>query len=220
MEEAATGYREYCYGCRRARINCLCASIKPFSTRLRFVILMHEEEAKKQKTGTGRLARLCLENSELHVGVDFSRHERVNELLRDPSYAPFVLYPGPSALTFSGLGAAALPPGRTPLIFVIDGTWRTARTLLNRSPNVKTLPRLSFSGSYLSQFAIKHQPMAHCLSTIEAIYYLCREAEAAGHESAGPAAEGLMRVFRELVETQLRYARQHRRRREENNKRP
>lgn len=217
MEEEQA-YREYCYGCRRAKMNCLCGSIKSFATRMRFVILMHEEEARKQKTGTGRLARLCLENSELLVGVDFSRDPRVNALLADPAYVPFVLYPGPTAVNFSGMGPGALPEGKNFLVFVIDGTWRTAKTLLNKSPNVKALPRLSFSGNYLSQFRIKKQPMEHCVSTIEAIYYLCREAEAAGYERIGPAADILMKVFGEMVETQLRYTRLHRHRREDNKK--
>lgn len=211
-------HREYCYACRRARVNCLCGSIESFGTRLRFVILMHTEEAKKQKTGTGRLAQLCLENSELLVGMDFSADERVNALLQDPAYAPFVLYPGPKAVNFKNMGPAVLPEGKKPLIFVLDGTWRTARSILNRSRNIGALPRLSFAGNYISRFAIKHQPRAHCVSTIEAIYHLCGEAEEAGHEAAGAARERLMRVFKELVETQLRYARQHRRRREDNNR--
>ncbi len=219
MDSADTAHREYCYTCRRIKRHCLCGEIKPFRTGMRFVILMHEEEAKKQKTGTGRLARLCLENSELLVGVDFSRDARVNALLADPAYVPFVLYPGPTAVNFAGLDASAVPPGKTMLVFVIDGTWRTARTLLNRSPNVRALPRISFSGSYLSQFRIKKQPLAHCVSTIEAIYYLCGEAEAAGREKPCRGREVLMDVFRKMVETQLRYAREHRRRREDNARR-
>ncbi len=217
--EVQPAYREYCYACRRIRKHCLCADIRPFPTRTRFVILMHEEEAKKQKTGTGRLAKLCLENSELLVGVDFSRDERVAALLRDPAYVPFVLYPGPQAFNFKTLGPGAVPPGRTLLVFVIDGTWRTARTLLNRSPNVRALPRLSFAGSYLSQFRIKRQPQAHCVSTIEAIYHLCGEAAEAGWERPGPGREVLMDVFRKMVETQLGYARGRRRRREDNARR-
>lgn len=213
---AAANYREYCYACRRAKVNCLCGSIRPFATRMRFVILMHSEEARKQKTGTGRLTRLCLENSELLVGTDFSDDERVSALLADPSYVPLVLYPGPTAVNFSALDGNAVPPGKTMLIFVIDGTWRTARSLLNKSRNIRGLQRISFSRAYLSQFAIKHQPRPHCVSTIEAVYHLCREAEEAGREELGHKAEGLMTVFRELVETQLRYSREHHHRREEN----
>jgi DTW domain-containing protein YfiP len=185
---------------------------------MRFVILMHEEEAKKQRTGTGRLAKLCLTNSELLVGVDFTADERVNALIKDPSYLPFVLYPGPDAANFAALGKEALPEGKTPLIFVVDGTWRTARSILAKSSNVRALPRLSFSRSYISQFRIKRQPREYCLSTIEAIYYLCKEAEEAGLERPDARREGLMTVFKKMVDTQLGYAVGRRRRREDSKK--
>jgi DTW domain-containing protein YfiP len=177
---------------------------------------MHEEEARNQKTGTGRLAALCLKNSELLVGVDFSADARVNALLADPAYAPFVLYPGPKAANFGTLGRDALPEGKVPLVFVIDGTWRTARTLLNRSRNVGALPRLSFAGAYRSRFSIKKQPMEHCVSTIEAIYHLCREAEAAGHEKLGDKCEVLLDVLQKIVDTQVHYQRTVGHRREDN----
>ncbi len=208
-------YRERCYACRRPKRHCLCGEVRPFDTRTRFVLLMHDEEARRQKTGTGRLAAMCLKNSELLVGVDFSADARVNALLADPAYQPYVLFPGPGAATYAGL-AAALPPGRTPLVFVIDGTWRTARTLLNRSPNVRSLPRLSFVRDHVSRFSIKRQPMAHCVSTIEAVYYLLGEAEEAGCEDTGGGREVLMDLLRAIVETQMHYQRTAGRRREEN----
>lgn len=216
MKDIQAAYREQCYTCRRVKKHCLCGSVRPFSTRTRFVILMHEEEARKQKTGTGRLAALCLTNSELLTGIDFSDNPRVNALLSDPAYVPFVLYPGPKAVNFSTLPAAALPAGKTLLVFVIDGTWRTAKSLLNKSRNVRALPRLSFAGSYLSRFSIKRQPMAHCISTIEAVYHLCNEAEAAGHETIGRKKEVLLELLKELVDTQVHYRKTVGRRREDN----
>jgi DTW domain-containing protein YfiP len=196
--------REECYTCFRAKKNCLCGSVKPFATKMRFVILMHTKEAKKQKTGTARLAKLCLKNAELLIGTDFTKDERVNSLLRDPSYSPFVLYPGPKAVNFKTLGKENLS-GKIPLIFVVDGTWECAQRLLYRSRNVSALPRLSFSRSYTSRFAIKKQPRAHCVSTIEAIYYLCGEAEEAGYEELNAQNENLMVLLAKLVETQSDY---------------
>lgn len=209
-------HREECYTCRRVKANCLCGSIKPFHTRLHFVILMHDDEAKLQRTGTGRLAKLCLTNAELIIGTDFTRDQRVNALLKDPAYTPFVLYPGPLTVNFGTLGNDAFPPGKTPLIFVIDGTWRSAKSILYKSKNVSALPRLSFARNYLSQF--KKQPREHCVSTIEAIYYLCQEAEAAGHEDCRAQKEVLMTVFKKMVATQLRYSQEVHQRREENQK--
>ena len=203
--EARGGNREECYACYRAKTNCLCGSVKSFATRMRFVILMHTKEAKRQKLGTARLAKLCLKNAELLIGTDFTRDERVSTLLRDPSYSPFVLYPGPKAVNFKTLEKDLLPEGKTLLVFVIDGTWACARRLLNRSKNIRALPRLSFSGSYFSQIVIKKQPREHCVSTIEAIYYLCEEAEQAGYESLEGQNEALMVVFKKLVDTQIDY---------------
>lgn len=211
-------YREECYTCRRVKANCLCGSIKPFATRLRFVILMHTDEAKKQRTGTGRLARLCLKNAELLVGTDFTRDAQVNALLKDPSLQPFLLYPGPQAVNFQTIAKEALPPGKTPLIFVIDGTWRSSKSILYKSPNINALPRLSFAHNYLSQFKFKKQPKAHCVSTIEAIYHLCQEAEEAGREDCHDRKEVLLTVFKKMVDTQLRYSRTLHQPREENQK--
>lgn len=200
LNEEQAGGRGECYACRRAKNNCLCGGVKPFFTRIRFVILMHSEEAHKQRTGTARLAKMCLENAALLTGVDFTHNERVNALLRDPAYSPFVLYPGPEAVNFKTL---PLPEGKTPLVFVIDGTWRGARSILNKSGNIGVLPRLSFSRGYISKFTIKEQPMKHCLSTIEAVYYLCKEAGEAGYEKLDAQAETLMTLLKELVDTQV-----------------
>ncbi len=198
--------RAECYVCRRAKKNCLCDSIKPFSTKMRFVILMHAKEARRQKTGTARLAKLCLKNAELLIGTDFTRNERVNSLIQDPSYNPFVLYPGPKAVSFKTLGDDALKSEeKTLLIFVIDGTWACAKRLLGKSQNIRALPRISFSRSYISQFTIKKQPKEHCVSTIEAIRYLCEEAEEAGYEKLNAQSETLMVVFKKMVDTQINY---------------
>ena len=205
-EEVLVDSREECYVCYRAKRNCLCDRIKPFSTKMRFVILMHAKEDQKQKTGTARLAKMCLTNAELLAGTDFTHNERVNSLIRDPSYSPFVLYPGPKAVNFKTLGEDPATEGKTLLIFVMDGTWRGARRLLNKSKNISALPRLSFSRSYSSQFVIKRQPMAHCVSTIEAVYYLCEEAQEAGYESLNAQNEVLMAIFKKMVDTQINYA--------------
>lgn len=199
-------HREQCYACFRAKANCLCDSIKPFSTRMRFIILMHTKEARREKTGTARLAKLCLTNAELLTGTDFTQNERVNTLIQDPSYYPCVLFPGPRAITFSSPGRDLLnPEGKTLLIFVLDGTWSCAKKILNKSKNLHALPRLSFSRSYISRFIIKRQPKEHCISTIEAIYYLCKEAEEAGYESLNEQKETLMVLFKKLVDTQILY---------------
>ena len=64
---------------------------------------MHPKEAYKQKTGTGRLAHLTLENSEILIGINFTQNARLKELLADERYFPVLLYPGEDAYTAESL---------------------------------------------------------------------------------------------------------------------
>ena len=58
---------------------------------------MHPKEYRKQRTGTGRLAKISLKDSEILVGIDFSQNTRLQALLNDPRYFPVLLYPGEDA---------------------------------------------------------------------------------------------------------------------------
>src|SRR5690349_2802809 len=88
--------RARCWSCRKPALTCYCATLAPFASRPRFVILMHPLEAK-HPVGTGRMAHRILENSQLFVGVDFTRHAEVNAILNDPGLAPMLLFPGPKS---------------------------------------------------------------------------------------------------------------------------
>lgn len=200
--------RDYCYKCYRAKKTCLCESIKPFLSNMHLVILMHPKEARKQRTGTGRLANLSLINSELIIDTVFTKNEKVNSLLEDKSYYPVVLFPTNDAIKFKSGFENNLKvelSEKKLLVFVIDGTWSCAKKMLNRSKNLTQLKKLSFSNKYKSQFTIKRQPKENCLSTIEAIYYLFREYENAGFENLNGFHENLMTLFKKLVGIQLDY---------------
>ncbi|GAL80094.1 hypothetical protein JCM19274_3664 [Algibacter lectus] len=55
---------------------------------------MHPKEYKKEKSGTGHITNLQLENSEIIVGVDFTNNKRVNDILAKENSSSFLLYPG------------------------------------------------------------------------------------------------------------------------------
>jgi DTW domain-containing protein YfiP len=86
--------REICYSCYRPKTSCVCEHIiTPIKTNTKFIILMHPKEYRKTKNGTGHMTNNSLENCELYVGIDFTNHKRVNELLDDKTYEPYILYP-------------------------------------------------------------------------------------------------------------------------------
>ena len=123
---------------------------------------MHPKEFKKVKNNTGRFTHLSLKNSELFVGVDFSAHKRVNEILSE--YDSYILYPSKGAID---LAKEQLRPKKKLALFLIDATWSCAKSIFIASKNLQTLPHISFSTQKTSQYQIKQQPQSNFLSTIE-----------------------------------------------------
>jgi DTW domain-containing protein len=197
--------REMCYRCFWPKALCWCASIVPMPTRTKFVFLLHPKEFKEERTGTGRLTHLCLADSELHMGLGFDGLEAVQELIRDPAHFPVLLYPG--------LQARVLPGGLTPeeladrklVVFLLDGTWSCARKMLRLSPSLQRLPRLMFPPAAPSRFVIKQQPVAGCLSTLEATHELLGALERAGLDRY-PTPEQLPGILHRMQDFLVRCA--------------
>ena len=196
--------RELCLKCLRPKESCYCSSIRPVEAGIKFIFLMHPKEAKRQRTGTGRLASLSLPGSEILMGVDFSQNKRLESLLADPQYYPVLLYPGKDAWTAGTEGFRDAVGKRQLLVIIVDSTWACSKKILKLSRNLAPLPRLSFSGAYRSIFTFKHEPAEYCVSTIESCYYLIQELQAAGMAARSADPEPLMDVFKKMVQFQLR----------------
>lgn len=192
-----------CYKCMRPLDNCFCKYTEPFDPGVKFIFLMHPKEAKRQKTGTGRIAHIGLIDSEIIIGIDFTKNERLCKLLADPQYYPMLLYPGDDAWTASKPGFKEEIGDRKLLAIIIDSTWFCSHKMIKYSTNIMSLPKLSFSGAYRSIYTFKHEPRPECVSTIETCYYLIHELADAGIISNSPHTEGLMTAFKEMVKFQL-----------------
>ena len=209
LSQAEPQYRQLCLRCLQPRFSCYCEHVQRFDPKIKFVILIHPIEMRR-RIATGRMSHLCLENSHLIMGQDYTRNMQVNELLEDNRYQPMVLYPSRLSMNLSQMPEEKktylFDPKKIPLIFVIDGTWGTARKTMHQSQNLKHLPRLSFDLSQESQFRVRKQPKAGCLSTIEAIHRLLDLLGAEDHHR-------LLHVFNQMVEKQLGFVKRDYRRR-------
>lgn len=194
---------ERCYECFRPKKNCLCEYKDSVDSGIKFVILMHPKEFRKQRTGTGHIAKMILKDAELLVGLDFSRNARLGELLSDPRYFPVLLYPGESAWTAETPALKEAKGARTVLALLVDATWFCARKVLEHSPFLLDLPRVSFYGGYKGEYVFKREPRPECLATIEACHYLVKEFQAHGMANPSARAEPLMEAFHRLVREQL-----------------
>lgn len=202
--------RGLCVVCMQPEFGCYCPHIKKFDPKIKFIILIHPIEFKR-RIATGRMSSLCLENSELIVGQDYTANARINELLNDPQFQPLVLYPGVNSKNLTSLEkkTEVLESGKTQLIFVVDGTWATARKQMRLSTNLKSLPRICFTPPGPSQFRVRKQPKAECYSTIEAVHH-CIEllGPAVGFSLDTKAHDNLLFVFGKMVERQLEFLRE------------
>ncbi len=158
------------------------------------ILLQHPRE-HRVGVGTARLAHLSLPRSSLHVGLDFAQDPEVCAALAGDAPA-YVLFPGADAVD-----VATLPRDRALTLIALDGTWWQARKLLRLNPMLAALPRVAFTPRRLSDYRIRRQPAAHCLSTIEALAETLEALEPDG----GPF-DRLLDPFRAMVARQEWYA--------------
>ncbi|WP_405368590.1 tRNA-uridine aminocarboxypropyltransferase [Nonlabens sp. Asnod2-A12] len=205
MQEELKQHRNQCYTCMRPVSTCICDFIKPLTTNTRFVILMHPKEYKKQKNGTGHMTHLQLENAEIIVGVDFNKHQRVNEILSDQNNASFLLYPGKQSFNLSTSNSTEMNDfmGQHPYLFILDGTWPCARKMLKLSKNLQQLKRVSFDNTIKSKFIIKQQPEPLCLSTIESVYTVINLLKTNNLENCDTSK--FLVPFEKMIEYQMEY---------------
>jgi len=126
---------------------------------------MHPKEFKKTKNGTGHFTNLSLKNCTLHVGIDFSKHSTINQIINDPKNACYVLYPSDISINLNEecIGEEE----KNTVIFLIDATWPCSKSILASSSNIDNLKKVSFTHSKVSRFTFKEQPKDYCLSTME-----------------------------------------------------
>ena len=164
---------------------------------------MHPKEYRKQKNGTGHMTKLQLENSEVIVGVDFTHNKRVNEILINKESSSFLLYPGKENFNLSTSKSSQINSflGKSPTIFLLDGTWPCARKMLKLSKNLQKLKRVSFDNKIKSKFIIKQQPASLCLSTIESVFTVLNLLKQGGVEQCD--TKGFLIPFEKMIAYQI-----------------
>jgi DTW domain-containing protein len=185
--------RTLCEHCWRPVSVCYCAHIVPLQTRTRVIILQHPRE-RDVGVGTVRIARLCLPNAVVRVGIDFSDDQVVQTTLA--SGQAHVIYPGPNAQDVESVA-----PGTPMTLILVDGTWGQAQRLLKANPSPMQLPQLRFTPPQASAYnPIRREPAAHCTATIEALAHVL------GYlEGDRERFQSMLRPFHAMVESQLRY---------------
>lgn len=197
--------RDVCFKCYRPKTSCMCKYIKRIDTNTKFIILMHPKEYRKTKNGTGHFTNLSLKNSEIYIGIDFSKHEKINKIIEDPNINSYVLYPDENSIE---LNSQNLVKNRKKnVIFIIDSTWACSKKMIRLSKNLATLPKISFKYTHESNFKIKTQPNIYCLSTIESVFCVLKFLNQQNIETINEFEfDNFLNPFNKMVEYQLKCA--------------
>ena len=156
------------------------------------------------------MSHLCLTGSHLIKGQNYTENEQVNSLITDPEYHSVILYPGQQSTNLSTLSESDRSDyclkNKKLRIFVIDGTWATARRMVRQSENIKNLPRICFSPKTPSNFRVRKQPDTNCYSTIEAIHHtIDLLSPTNGFPEGVRPHDHLIEIFNSMVERQLTF---------------
>ncbi|MDA7816596.1 DTW domain-containing protein [Sulfurimonas sp.] len=194
------GDREKCYKCYRPQSSCMCSYINSFDTDTKFVILMHPKEFKKVKNNTGHFTHQTLKNSELFIGVDFSDHNRINEIIS--THESYILFPSVDAINLSE-SKPTCKNDKAMAIFLIDSTWACTKKMFNESKNLRSLRHMSFSTKRTSEYKIKIQPQKEYLSTIESVHVVLELLNDKKVESIEQdSLDGFLKPFYMMIEYQ------------------
>lgn len=200
-------YRTLCPTCVQPDFSCYCPFIEKFDCKIEFVILIHPIELRR-RIATGRMSHLCLQSSHLIAGQDYTRDKQVNELIANEQNQCLILYPRGQTQNLTPLDYqqrdSLFDKQKKLVLFVVDGTWATARKMVRQSQNLSSLPRICFTPEKESNFRVRKQPVAGYYSTIEAIHHTIElVGPHCGFSVESREHDKLLKVFDRMVERQL-----------------
>ena len=199
--------RRHCLACWQPKFNCFCHVVNKFDPNIEFVVLIHPIEARR-RVATGRMSYLSLENSHILKGSDFAGDTQLNNLLNEPGYRNIVLSPGLHATNLTGMPQEKIcehfPRDKKLRVFVLDGTWTTAKKMFNRTPELQKLKRYFFIPETQSNIRVRKQPNEKCYCTLEAIHHTIELlGPSQGFDTATGLHDNLLKPFDWMVDSQI-----------------
>lgn len=143
----------------------MCDVVPRLELRTKVCLVIHHRELSRS-SNTGLLAIRALVNSEVRVRGEHREALDLKDLITS-QYRSFLFYPSGDALE---LNQALVMQEPTPIqLLVPDGTWRQARKIHSRHPELRDLPRVKISTPNNSIFQLRAQSKPERMATLQAI---------------------------------------------------
>lgn len=164
-----------CERCLLSVSHCICHLLKSGSCQVDWILLIHRDEVLKP-TNTGRLIAELFP-SQTHI-FEWSRTEPpagIEELISDPMRQVLLVFPCDNAISPRTLSLPATQSQLRLTLILLDGTWKQARKMFNKTPWLAGLRSISPSYQAAAQYALRKAAHANCLSTAEAAILLMED---------------------------------------------
>lgn len=157
--------KQRCAACGSSLTLCMCAELPRLELRTKVALVIHRHELLRS-SNTGMLALRALVNSELRVRGESRAMLDLTDLL-SPHYRSMLYYPSSDAVELTAALTAQDP--RPIQLIVPDGTWRQARKIHSRHPELSDVPRVKISTPNDSTFQLRAQSRPEGMATLLAI---------------------------------------------------
>jgi len=157
--------RERCSACGASLTLCMCAVVPRLDLRTKILLVIHHRELSRS-SNTGLLALQSLVNSELRVRGEGRETLDLSGLL-SPRYRSLLFYPSADAVELDRTLVCRDP--RPIQLIVPDGTWRQARKIHSRQPELKDVPRVKISAPHQAVFQLRAQSRPERMATLQAV---------------------------------------------------
>jgi DTW domain-containing protein len=184
---------ELCTICEASRTLCVCDVLPTIKLATKIALVIHHRELSRN-SNTGLLALRALVNSEVRIRGEGRETLDLEDLL-SADYRTYLFFPSTDAVELDRALVAQDP--RPIQLIVPDGTWRQARKILFRHPELKELPRVKISTPNNSAFQLRAQSRPERMATLQAV------AHALGVIEGDPVQAQLMKLYHIKIERTL-----------------
>lgn len=151
-----------CDTCQLGPSLCLCSRLPLVSLDYRFIVIRHRSEIGRQ-SGTGGLVGRLIEGSKiLDHGMPAGPFDP--SPLRDSTRDYRLVYPG---LQATPLDAESIPDPSSTAFVLLDASWRKARRMTTRIPELCGMPMVSLGGGEQGE-SLRRPPAPGRFFTLEA----------------------------------------------------
>ncbi|WP_220769223.1 tRNA-uridine aminocarboxypropyltransferase [Shewanella sp. MBTL60-007] len=159
-----------CQSCLLAEKFCTCRYRKPNESNLAFMLIMYDDEVLKP-SNSGRLIADVVPDTHAFIWSRSEPNRKMLEIIKDPRYQPYVIFPSEYAVegqaVVERIEPSMITEGKTPLLIILDGSWREAIKMFKKSEYLHGFPLFSFSPESTASYALRKGARDFQLGTAE-----------------------------------------------------